>query len=231
MAYEGPLRSWSDNVCDYCVHLRRCGAEICESLFDPHVSGDWTPDDDLVGSGSKSVVDQDVLRSLLLPVLRCFGSVCRLPIVPVRIGMLSANDRRRVLIVDNGAIAVDDTGRRYVNNHTGQFACDIRHEGCEPAFIAPNAPYDENGQLYNFCLVESRLLAMRPRVRVRSPPRNSSVKSSRVILSISFFRERLGRRQGSCVLLWESLMASMFAAAGFARRGWTGALSKKRHSR
>ena len=29
-------------------------------------------------------------------------------------------------------------------------ACDIRHGGCEPAFIAPNAPYDENGQLYNF---------------------------------------------------------------------------------
>ena len=83
--------------------------------------------------------------------------------------MLSANDRKRVLIVDNGAIAVDDTGRRYVNNHTGQFACDIRHEGCEPVFIAPHAPYDENGQLYNFCLqdqgLESRLLAMRPRFR------------------------------------------------------------------
>ena len=81
--------------------------------------------------------------------------------------MLSANDRKRVLLVDNGAIAVDDTGRRYVNNHTGQFACDIRHGGCEPVFVAPDAPYDENGQLYNFCLqdqgLESRLLAMRPR--------------------------------------------------------------------
>jgi glycosyltransferase involved in cell wall biosynthesis len=83
--------------------------------------------------------------------------------------MLSANDRKRVLIVDNGAIAVDDAGRRYVNNHTGQFACDIRHEGCELVFIAPHTPYDENGQLYNFCLqdqgLESRLLVMRPRFR------------------------------------------------------------------
>jgi glycosyltransferase involved in cell wall biosynthesis len=81
--------------------------------------------------------------------------------------MLSANYHKRVLIVDNGAIAVDDTGRRYVNNHTGQFACDIRHDGCKPVFIAPHAAYDENGQLYNFCLqdqgLESRLLAMRPR--------------------------------------------------------------------
>ena len=83
--------------------------------------------------------------------------------------MLLTSRRKRVLIVDNGAIAVDRSGRRYVNSHTGQFACDIRQDVCEPLFIAPAAAYDENGQLYNFCLqdhaLESRILTMHPRYR------------------------------------------------------------------
>ncbi len=120
--------------------------------------------------------------------------------------MLLAARRKRILIVDNGAIAVDCRGHRYVNSHTGQFACDIRQEGCEPVFLAPGVPYDENGQLLNFCLqdqaLESRLLATRPRYRALAAGNDLIREILRSDFAYIFFPGTIGKLAGIlCTLL------------------------------
>jgi glycosyltransferase involved in cell wall biosynthesis len=141
--------------------------------------------------------------------------------------MLPASRAQRVLIVDNGAIAVDHNGRRYVNSHTGQFGCDTRNDGYEPVFIAPSAAYDKNAQLYNFCLqdhaLKSRLLACHRRPRALFSARKLLHEILRSGFIYIFFPGTLGKFAALlCSLLGRPyglyVRGSQFRETGWDRR-------------
>ena len=138
-----------------------------------------------------------------------------------------ASNRKRILIVDNGAIAVDGDGRCFMNSSTGEFACAIRRSGYDPVFTGPPEDYDANTNLYNFCLqdrnLESRLLEWHPKY-------HAPISTTKLLLEILnsyfvyiFFPGTLGRLAGLlCPLVGRPyglyVRGSGFAQTGFDRR-------------
>lgn len=59
---------------------------------------------------------------------------------------------RTILIVGNGSIGIDETGKAYVNRTIGQLLLEIRNLGMRPIYASVSSEHDPNGNLQGFCM-------------------------------------------------------------------------------
>lgn len=62
--------------------------------------------------------------------------------------------KRKLVVVGNGATAVDSISGRYINRHTGAFLTSLAGCGFRVVFLQPRAVYRQNENLHDFALSE-----------------------------------------------------------------------------
>lgn len=67
---------------------------------------------------------------------------------------------RKLLVIGNGAISNALDGSNYINSETAKFLLDLAGCGFCLTFIAPQAQYDQHGNLYDFDLRDSGIEAL-----------------------------------------------------------------------
>lgn len=69
--------------------------------------------------------------------------------------MIALKHKQKILIIGNGAIAVERGGGKYINGHTAKLLLGLASSGFHATYLAPPVQFDQHSNLYDFNLNES----------------------------------------------------------------------------